>query len=376
MIDDPNSFGKQHRIFITAIVILLLICSFGNISSAAANTSATYMYSTYDERQPETLKPEKLKPEKLKLDALKKHFQERIVTIPLFGISGIPNGFSLLSMLSPLMFERDLWYPENMSKSAIVSSHLPVSMPAVDNAPCFQSVSLSNTANLSERICFTGTVTDDLRLKSIRAVVQTPTGSSFELLNTPISGCRIDLSRFCIDGIDDLHTVNKGGYKVILAVKDSANQVVSKTFFISAPLCFGCQQDMHGGQCVNFVRVSFGGRHDLMPGLCIYGDCGAYHAWEEWDLGYGKGSIPAKKSILVLDKGRLLFGHVAIVKDLQRNADNTYTLTVDESNWDRDELIDCGVRYTYFPKTSRAIREGSRKVYDVAGFIYGENVYN
>ena len=77
MIDDPNSFGKQHRIFITAIVILLLICSFGNISSAAANTSATYMYSTYDERQPETLKPEKLKPEKLKLDALKKHFQER-----------------------------------------------------------------------------------------------------------------------------------------------------------------------------------------------------------------------------------------------------------------------------------------------------------
>ncbi len=370
MIDNHNRFRKQHRIFVTAVVTLLLICSFSDISSATANTFAPYIYSTYDI---DLLAYDERQPEKLKLDALKKHFRERIMTFPLFGISLIPNGFNILSMLSPLMFERDLWHPENMSKSAIVSSNLPVSIPAVDNAPCFQSVSLSNTANLSERICFTGTVTDDLRLKNVKVMVQTPTGSNFEVLNTPISGCSIDLSTFCMEGIDDLHTVNKGEYKVVLAVKDIANQVVSKTFFISAPSCFGCQQDMHGGQCVNFVRVFFGDRHDLMPGLCIYGDCGAYHAWEEWDLGFGKGRTPAKKSILVLDKGRLLFGHVAVVKDLQRNTDNTYTLTVDESNWDRDELIDCGVHYTYFPKTSRAIREGSRKVYDVAGFIYGEN---
>jgi len=129
---------------------------------------------------------------------------------------------------------------------------------------------------------------------------------------------------------------------------------------------------MHGGQCVNYVRNFFGGRRDLMPGLCWYADCGAYHAWKSWDLGYGKGNIPASKSILIMDKGDLLFGHMAVVVGHKRTTDKTYTLTVCESNWDRDELIDCNVSYTYFPETSKVIREGRDKSYDVAGFIYSE----
>ena len=372
MIKKQNSIKNQRGIYVSAVVTVLLICCLTDISSASANKSEPFIYNTcnidqfaYDEKQPEKLKP----------DVFKQRLQERIMNIPLFGISFIPKGFYILSMLSPLMFESDLWKPEDISESAIESLYLPVSIPEVDNAPYFQSVHFSNAANLSESICFTGTVKDDLKLKNVKAVVRTPTGSSFEVLNAPISGCSIDLSAFCMDGIDSLHIADKGEYEVVLSVEDSANQVVSKTFFISEPSCPGpgCQQDMRGGQCVNFVRTFFGGRHDLMPGLCIYGDCGAYHAWEEWDLGYGKGNLPAKKSILVLDRGRLLFGHVAVVMDQKRNADNTYTLTVDESNWDRDELIDCKVHYTYFPETSKVIREGRRKSYDVAGFIYSEN---
>jgi len=373
LIDNHNSFRKQHKIFVPAVVTLLLICCFNDITSASANTSDSNIYNTcdidqfaYDERQPE----------KLKLDALKKRLNKKIENTPLFGISFIPKGFYFISIFSPLLFESDLWKPENISETAIESSFLPVSIPEVDKYPYFQSVHLSNAASLSERICFTGTVKDELRLKNIKVVVRTPTGSSFEILNAPISGCSIDLSEFCIDGIYDLHTVKEGDYKVVLAVKDSANQVISKTFFIAVPPRSGCQQDLHGGQCVNYVRNFFGGRYDLMPGLCIYPDCAAYHAWETWDLGYGKGLMPADKSILIMDKGSLLFGHMAVVMDHKRNADNTYTLTVHESNWDRDELIDCNVRYTYFPGTFKVIREGRRKSYDVAGFIYSDNVYS
>lgn len=292
----------------------------------------------------------------------------------IFGLTDI--SYAATKTTGSLMIERDLWVTGNHFKTPVGRSFLPVSIPPVDKFPWFQSVHLSNAASRSGRICFTGTIEDDAMLKNIKVVVRTSTGSSFEVLNKPISGCRIDLSGFCIEGLYDLQTGNGGNYEVILTAKDGANQVISKTFFISVPSSLGCQQDLYGGQCVNYVRDFFGGRYDLMPGLCIYADCGAYHAWESWDLGYGRGRMPANKSILIMGKGSLRFGHMAVVLDHKRNGDGTYTLTVYESNWDRDELIDCNVRYTYFPETSKVIREGRAKRYDVAGFIYSETVHN
>jgi hypothetical protein len=37
---------------------------------------------------------------------------------------------------------------------------------------------------------------------------------------------------------------------------------------------------------------------------------------------------------------------------------NGNTLTVRESNWDGDQLVDCDVTYTYYPDSSEVTREG------------------
>ncbi len=371
MRQEQNIFEYKRSVYVTAVVALMLIFSFIDKSYASANTAEPFFSNTcvidryrYDTQQTDQIAS----------GALNKSIKKTIFTLPLFGISLMPQGFSFMPILSSLLFGKDFWKPEDISETAVESSALPVIIPGVDRGPSFQSVDLSDAVNPSERICFKGFVKDDTRLKNIKVVVRTPSGSGFEVFNEPISGRRIDLSEFCIDGIDGLHKDKNVDYEVVLAVKDSANQIVSKTFFISVPSQSSCQQDLYGGQCVNYVRTFFGGRYDLMPGLCIYADCGAYHAWDTWDLGYGKGSLPEKKSILIMDKGTLQLGHVAVVSDWKRNADETYTLTVCESNWDRDELIDCNIRYTYFPETSKAIREGRSKRYDVAGFIYSDMI--
>lgn len=253
------------------------------------------------------------------------------------------------------------------------STCLPSCIPKVDKAPYFESVSVSTAADPAEGICFTGHVGDDIRLKSLTIMIKTDAGYGFEITYPAISGARIDLSEYCVEGIEELKSLKQETYEVVLTAKDSFDQRVSKTFSVSVPPQTAIEQDIDGGQCVNYVREFFGGQHDLMPGLCIYADCGAYHAWEVWDLGFGKGRLPAKKSILILDKDPLLFGHVAVVMDYTQNADGTYTLIVNESNWDQDELIDCNVRYTYFPETFQIIRQGSTKIYKVAGFIYSEH---
>lgn len=371
MNEKQNSIKKQQVIFVAAVVIQMLIFGFIDTAYAAANTTVPYFNnacvidrSKYDEQQTG----------KKVFDTLNKSVKKTIVSLPLFGISSMPQVFFSIPVLSPLFFEKDLWQAEDNFEATAECSCLPVIIPRVDKGPYFQSVHLPDTVNPSERICFKGTVNDDTRLKDLKVVVRTPSGSSFEVFNEPISGCSIDLSEFCIDGIADLHKDKKVDYEVFLTVNDSANQVISKTFSISVLPRHGCQQDMYGGQCVNYVRDFFGGRYDLMPGLCLYEDCGAYHAWEAWDLGYGKGHLPEKKSILIMDKRTLRYGHVAVVSDWKRNTDGTYTLTVCESNWDRDELIDCNVRYTYFPETSEVIREGRNKRYNVAGFIYSDIV--
>lgn len=258
-------------------------------------------------------------------------------------------------------------YPETLAKS----SFLPLTIPEADEAPYFLKVRLSEGTCLPDKLCFEGTAADDIRLNTLKVVVRT-TDYGFEVYNTPVSGSQVDLSVYCIENIGQLLSFKKGEYEVVFTARDSFGHVSAQSIFFYLPSDDGCRQDMYGGQCVNYVRDFFGGRYDLMPGLCIYADCGAYHAWDAWDLGYGKGQLPAKNSILIMDKEPLLFGHVAVVTDRQKNADGTYTLTVNESNWDRDELIDCNVRYTYMPDSSSIIRQGTEKVYDVAGFIYGE----
>jgi surface antigen len=371
LIEKQNSINKQHGISAIAVVMLMHIFSFIDTACAVSNITVPYFNNAnvidrlkYDERQTG----------KNAFDELNRSVKKTFFTIPMFGISAIPQGFISIPVLSSLFFGKGFWNPEEHSETTVGCSCLPVVIPRIDKGPYFQSVHLSDAVSPSERICFSGTAKDDIRLKSIKVMVRTPSGSGFEVLNELISGCSIDLSEFCIDSIADLYKDKKVDYEVILTVKDSADQVIAKTFFISVLPRSECQQDMYGGQCVNYVRDFFGGRYDLMPGLCLYEDCAAYHAWDAWDLGYGKGHLPEKESILVLDKRPLLYGHVAVVSDWKRNADNTYTLTVCESNWDRDELIDCNVRYTYFPETSEIIREGRSKRYDVAGFIYSDTV--
>jgi surface antigen len=135
-----------------------------------------------------------------------------------------------------------------------------------------------------------------------------------------------------------------------------------------------CTQDSVGGQCVAYVRGYYDGSPQEMPGLCQYDpiNCGALNAWGHWDLGFRSGQIPAKDSIMVLDQwSGVPTGHMAVVTDVRNNCDGTYTLTIDESNWDLDEKVDCNVTYTFFKTDSEVTRESGTTKYSVLGFIHG-----
>ncbi len=139
------------------------------------------------------------------------------------------------------------------------------------------------------------------------------------------------------------------------------------------PDTVSCAQGQRGGRCVAYVREHFGGSHDSMPPLCgINPDCSAYNAWGHWDFGFGSGRTPAANSILVLDRGVLPDGHVAIVLRARDNRDGTFSLLVHESNWDRDRRMDCNVHYTYHARSSQVTRGKSRTRYPALGFIYGQ----
>jgi len=136
-----------------------------------------------------------------------------------------------------------------------------------------------------------------------------------------------------------------------------------------------CVQDSQIGR-VTYVRNYFGGDYQKMPGLCrINSDCGAYNAWNYWDLGFGSGSIPQKNSIMILDNdSKLPYGHMAVIIEISGNF-----LTAHESNWHSNERCDCNVRYTFDPNTLNVIRNNdTNNKYSVLGFIYGEyqSIYN
>jgi len=136
-----------------------------------------------------------------------------------------------------------------------------------------------------------------------------------------------------------------------------------------------CTQDSFGGQCVEYVKGYFGSNPQSMPGLCQYNtDCGARNAWGHWDLGYGNGQIPFKNSIIVLDRfSGLSTGHMAVVTNVESNLNGTFTLYIQESNWDNsDELVDCNVIYTFYPNDSEVTRGNGTSRYPVLGFIYGK----
>jgi len=135
-----------------------------------------------------------------------------------------------------------------------------------------------------------------------------------------------------------------------------------------------CVQGSSGGQCVQYVRSCFGGSYQSMPGLCQYNpDCGAYNAWGIWDLGFGGDNYPFNNSIMILNQSPgLPTGHMAVVETAIYNSDGTYTLTVHESNWGLDELVDCDVEYTFYPTQSEVTRGTATTKYPVLGFIYGQ----
>ncbi len=143
------------------------------------------------------------------------------------------------------------------------------------------------------------------------------------------------------------------------------------------PDTMSCMQGDRGGRCVGYVRDFLGGSWDTMPALCgIHPNCSAYNAWGHWDFGFGSGQEPAPNSVMVLDRGDLPDGHVAVVLSAEDNLDGTYSLVVNESNWDRDLAIDCNVRYTYFAGLSQVTRGTGETRYPVLGFIYGQLASN
>jgi len=130
-------------------------------------------------------------------------------------------------------------------------------------------------------------------------------------------------------------------------------------------------ESVDGGQCVSYIRDLFGGDYGQMPGLCAYGDCGAALAYDYWEFGHGKGYIPKIKSIMVLARSNILeYGHVGVVMSIKASNDGTFQLIVNESNWDSDEMISCGVPYTLDPDSLTVTRAGDSQSHPLKGFIY------
>ena len=133
-----------------------------------------------------------------------------------------------------------------------------------------------------------------------------------------------------------------------------------------------CIQDSTIGR-VSYVRNYFGGDHQKMPGLCsISSDCGAYNAWNYWDLGFGKGYFPQVNSIMIIDRdSQLPYGHMAVVVNV-----NEDVLTVHESNWYSNERCDCNVKYTFDQDEMSVTRRNDiSNKYSVLGFVYSKNNY-
>lgn len=134
-----------------------------------------------------------------------------------------------------------------------------------------------------------------------------------------------------------------------------------------------CNTGVCGGQCVNFARNYFLNQSFTwvqMPALGTNG--GAYMIYSNWNLGFGQGAVPADNSLLILSKtSTLTSGHVAVVITSTKNTDGTYSLIVNESNWDLDELLDCGVNYIFDPLTMSVKRNSGASSYPVEGFVYG-----
>ncbi|MGE0083353.1 MAG: carboxypeptidase regulatory-like domain-containing protein [Desulfococcaceae bacterium] len=154
-------------------------------------------------------------------------------------------------------------------------------------------------------------------------------------------------------------------------------EVNSKSLRKSYKSSSSCQQNAVGGQCVRYAREwakdYWGTTDSMVPYLGTNGS--AYQIYDKWNLKGGKGSVPANNSLIILDKGSgIPDGHVGVVLNSRRNSDGIYTLTVNESNWDLDEKIDCNVTYTYKNQSGGIVtkRGSSAKWLKLRGFVYSK----
>jgi len=90
-----------------------------------------------------------------------------------------------------------------------------------------------------------------------------------------------------------------------------------------------------------------------------------------WDLGYGKGLTPRNNSVIVWESNSG-YGHMAAVFEVTENSDGTYTVMINDSNWNGDEKQMCAVPYQVDPKTKVSFRGVNTNVKTLIGFIYGE----
>jgi hypothetical protein len=93
---EQNIFEYKRSVYVTAVVALMLIFSFIDKSYASANTAEPFFSNTcvidryrYDTQQTDQIAS----------GALNKSIKKTIFTLPLFGISLMPQGFSFMTIL-------------------------------------------------------------------------------------------------------------------------------------------------------------------------------------------------------------------------------------------------------------------------------------
>ena len=145
---------------------------------------------------------------------------------------------------------------------------------------------------------------------------------------------------------------------------------------------FSCTPGVKGtpnGQCVTYVRSQFSnhpgvaGLKPLCTGQNGSTDCGARYAYLDdlWDLGYGKGLTPRNNSVIVWESNSG-YGHMAAVFEVTENSNGTYTVMINDSNWNGDEKQMCAIPYEVDPSTKISYRNGNPNPKVLIGFIYGE----
>lgn len=145
-----------------------------------------------------------------------------------------------------------LWAKDSSTQTS--SKTFTVNVTASDAPPSLTTAALPSSVTRPAKIYFSGTATDDIGLTTITMMVSGPKGTNIQAFtDAAVSGTSKGLSAYYFDSANASYANLAGSYTVALWAKDTAGQVISKTFPVTVLLGGGARRR-------EVTMVSRGGR--------------------------------------------------------------------------------------------------------------------